>query len=131
MSWFVWRKDHEDLKKLLEKREAELRHILDLIYSQQFGVQLFDTIASDMPAASTPDGIPAPAEPEPAPEDEMEAENQREMQRLAVLRRTSPSRLGPAMSEMMKKRLARQVQAAHPQHSKVTEVFEKARKEVS
>lgn len=132
--FFVWRKDHEDLKQLLAEREAELRHIIDLMWKQGFGVALFEK-----PQTSQPENL-AQAAPTPDQEDELteeemlERERQDDLTRLASIRRTSPSRLGPALASMMSRNQARAAKAALPPErkaSKVAEVFEKAKKEVS
>lgn len=130
MSFFVWRKDHEDLKRQLAVREAELRHIIDLMWKQGFGVQLFDTLSRTSEAEEAAQAAPTPKEL--TPEDELEAERAREVAELTSISRTSPSKLGPALARLMARDQARAVKAAHPDpNNRVTKAFEQARKEVS
>lgn len=135
MSFFVWRKDHEDLKRQLAEREAELRHILNLMWKQGFGVTLFSEIGANnvTNSATVSDTKPATdSEPELTEEEQLELERQRDIAELTVLKRTSPSRLGGAMTRILARNQQRAVRAAHPDPSnKVSKAFEQARKEVS
>src|SRR5260221_412778 len=102
---FVFRCDHDarvaELKADKSALEQENRRLYDLIFKQQFGVQIFDSITEIL---APPVTAAAPVVVDPVtPEDEMEQENQRDIERLSVIRRTSPTRLGTEMAAVMAK----------------------------
>ena len=102
--------------------EAEAHRMLDLIFRNNFGVQLHDTLPN----------VPDQAEPEPEQTEEQRAEQEileqhaEEIDRIKSLMRTSPSRVGPAMQQMLAIHEVRAARNAHP----ATVVFSHARDEV-
>lgn len=117
-----------ELRSQLANRERELHRLKDLIFKQQFGVQLYDTL----PVETMPE--PEPETPKSADEqmaDSLEEADRRAKNRLASLFRTSPSKLGPAIAEEMRARMARQASAARPMVPEVQQIFAKAKEEAN
>jgi hypothetical protein len=123
----VTRSHHEEvvaeLRRQLAERERELHRLHDLIFKQQFGVQLHDSLPSAPETAVPPD----------APVDDAESQQQADQRRLASIRRTNPSQLGPALEQVMARNAHRMARSAHPVRTvnaaKSNAVFEKARAE--
>ena len=144
----VLRSQHEEVVRALEEvvriREsvsarqdrqiAELEEfnktMLNQVWLGQFGVPLFPG----------PPDAPPPTAPEPTPaerlEEEASEEVSRERAKLTMLRHTSPSKLGAALSGVMAKDMIRRANAAaHPPpavHSSnpAKAIFETAKSEV-
>lgn len=129
---FVSRSHHEDvvaLKDLIiaergirvQALETELHRLKDLIFKNNFGVQIHDT-------------IPEPQmEPEPVLTEEekqvQEYQQQKDYEkaRLASIAATRPSALGDALSRELKRDTEQRARAANP----VRQVFASARAEVT
>lgn len=123
----VTRSHHEEvvaeLRRQLAERERELHRLHDLIFKQQFGVQLHDSLPSAPEAVIEPD----------TPVDDAEAQEQSDQRRLASIRRTNPSQLGPALEQVMARNAHRMARSAHPirtvNATPAKAIFEKARAE--
>lgn len=140
---FVARSTHEELLRQREQLEARVRELeathrrlVDSIFLANFGQQLYGSITEP----------PAPEEPQPSAEEtavsEIEREQMRARDRLTSIAKTRPSDLGKAMARQFRADLATRARAAHvpiavhatPTKSapaEVTEIFSKARTEVS
>lgn len=132
MSFFVWRRDHEDVKRQLAEVTADRDRLLGL-FLKALGVQMPESVQTSQPGEAAP-AQAAPTVTELTPEEELELENQREIAVLTSVRRTNPAKLAPLMQKYMAKKISRAVAAAHPQHKPnkaVADIFEQAKKEVS
>jgi hypothetical protein len=113
------------LEKQLADRERELHRLYDLIFKQQFGVQIHDTIMGES-------AVPV-AQPEPELTAEQQAEKElldeeaREKLRLAWVRDHRPSQLGSELARVKRKNVVRAAQAANPQAHPSVAVFAQAR----
>lgn len=106
--------------------KLRLHRVLDLIFKQKFGVQIFDTIAAEH-APETQAEEPVGAAPEGDEDDDEFARTKRaDIARLNSLKRTSPSRLGAEMSRIMARDTINRAKAANP---KAAAVFTQAREE--
>ena len=127
---FVSRSHHEEmvaeLRRQLEERTRELHRIKDLIFKQQFGVQLYDTL----PAEAQPEPE-APKTREDAIVESLEDADRQAKNRIASLWRTSPSKVGPALAQELRNKQIRQAHAARPMHPEVQRRFEQAKEEAS
>jgi hypothetical protein len=111
---FVLRSQHDEVVAVYAQRvdalEKELHRLKDLIFQNAFGVQLHDTLPVQM--------VPPVETPAPEPErSEDDREHDDEMRRLAAIKRTRPSQLGPAMSQMMQRRAMRMARAVFPKRT--------------
>lgn len=129
---FVSRSHHEDVVALkdtiiasqvhaITEMSNELHRLKDLIFKNNFGVQIYDTIPEPQP------------EPEPVltQEEKDIQEYQQDKQyrdaRLASIAATRPSVLGDAIARELKRDTEHRASAAHP----VRQVFATARAEVT
>jgi hypothetical protein len=131
MSFFLVTRAHHDevlaeVRKQLADAERKLHRLEDLIFKQQFGVQLHDTLPADMMPAPEPEKELTAEEKEVA---RIEAQEQAETARLRALARTRPSQLGSELERVMVNKTLRMAKAAHPTHTVAAQVFEQARKE--
>lgn len=133
MSFFVWRRDHEDVKRQLSEVTADRDRILGL-FLKALGVQMPEVVTPNVTIVTPDVTTVTPTVTELTPEEELELENQREISVLTSVRRTNPAKLAPLMQKYMAKKISRAVAAAHPQHKPnkaVADIFEQAKKEVS
>lgn len=133
MSFFVWRRDHEDVKRQLSEVTADRDRILGL-FLKALGVQMTEVVTPTVTNCDSALQIVTPTVTELTPEEELELENQREIAVLTSVRRTNPAKLAPLMQKFMAKKIRRAVETAHPQHKPnkaVADIFEQAKKEVS
>lgn len=133
MSFFVWRRDHEDVKRQLAEVTADRDRLLGL-FLKALGVQMPESVQTSQTGEAAQPTQVAPTVIELTPEEELELENQREIAVLTSVRRTNPAKLAPLMQKYMAKKISRAVASAHPQHKPnkaVADIFEQAKKEVS
>lgn len=133
MSFFVWRRDHEDVKRQLAEVTADRDRLLGL-FLKALGVQMPESVQTSQTGEAAQPAQVTPTVTELTPEEELEIENQREIAVLTSVRRTNPAKLAPLMQKYMAKKISRAVAAAHPQHKPnkaVADIFEQAKKEVS
>jgi hypothetical protein len=128
---FVTRSHHEEVVREIKDRLDEsisraemlqraLHRVHDSGFLGQYGFQVYDSLPKTEGATQETEHEPTADEKE---QDQLEAEHGAEKRRLASLRRTSPSRLGPELARLMAKDLANRAASAHP----AAAVFEAAR----
>lgn len=113
------------LEKQLADLERERKRIYDLIFKQQFGVQIHDTILGE-PAAPAPQPEPE-LTPEQQEEKELLEEQAREKVRLSWVKNHRPSQLGSELARIRKRDQKRSAIAANPGAHPSVAVFEQAR----
>lgn len=113
----VSRTRFEEMKTFLTARivelEAERKRLHDLVYSHQFGEQVFDSLPVK-PVAAAPVPQPVAEEREPSPQ---EAEEQRLAEvraSLAALKHGQVSKLGPALARVMNNETLEAAKRANP-----------------
>lgn len=127
----VTRSHHDEVVKLLKDRVDELiceretlqralRRLHDKGFIDQWGFQLYDSLPESAVPVDAVEPEPTAAEQEAM---DMAREHQDDQRRLASIRRTKPSLLGPEMEKIMVKQAANRANAAHP----AREVFSAAR----
>jgi hypothetical protein len=120
----------------LEKRIADLEHerkrIYDLIFKQQFGVQVHDTLnAPDIPDASKSAEPERPLTPDQQLEAEMRAQEEADRQRVEHAKRYQPSQLSAVLADIRARERRRAVEMANPGQHPARQIFAEAKAAVN
>lgn len=115
---FVSRSHHDEEVTRLKEQLVALAKLLYPAkdYPEGVPVEMQMLLGVFIPRPEPTTAIEEEATAEPV-EDEEAQEREEDQRRLTSLRRTKPSLVGPAMEEIMRRRIIRQVKAANPSAS--------------
>lgn len=134
MRWPVSRERYDEALSRLAALEKEHKTLLDKIFWQRMGFQLYGTLTEEV-AASVTEQEPELTDAQRA-EQEYEQSKESEVRRLKSIARTSPSRLAPELRRAQAADVQRRAQAARPAHmtqapNPAMAIFDQAKKEVA
>jgi hypothetical protein len=128
---FVSRERYDEALGRIAALEKESHRLLDLIFKNNFGVQLHDTLLQEQAQTEVPERELTDAE---KAEQGYQSARERDISRLRSIKRTNPSRLGPELQRAKAAEIMRRAQAARPTHMTThpaVAIFEQAKKEVT
>lgn len=124
---FVTRAHHEEVVHLLR---SQIRGLARTLYAGEVPEEFQMLLGIEIPKPTNPVPEPKAAEPVLTQDQKIEAEaEERQMDakaKLASIMRTNPSRLGPALEQVMKQTTMYAARAANPH---VAQIFDTARKD--